>query len=115
MSEPAHTDPLALVALPIDPRSTAGTVQLSVLEASGLPFLVKGKYDWRGPGRVMVARKHYEEAMQVLEAAPRAGPVLVQKQEGSRKPAPLGINRLLPWLGALFAAWLAYGILKAYF
>ena len=114
-------DPLELVPLPIDALGGIdAALRVGLLESSGIPVFVKGRYDLSfglraNQGEVMVPRKYYEEAVRILAEAPEHE---VQPDAGAPSmgiidhPKDETFNRLLPWvLGGAFLAWLLFRLL----
>lgn len=119
MSGPANSDPLELVPLPADFLSVDAALKMSLLESTGIRFVLRGVHYW-GAGRqtLLVARRDYEDALRVLEQTPR--PFLMDppraQGDGTREAGYASRRSKLPVvLGALLLAWVVYGVLKARF
>lgn len=109
MSNPAP-DPLELVPLPMNAGGDIDfSLRVGLLESSGIPVLVKGRYDLKANRRdVMVLGEDYEDAVRILSEAPEPTPDSGAAPAGIvDRPKDETFNRLLPWvLGGLFVYWL---------
>jgi hypothetical protein len=114
-------DPLEPIPLPIDALGGIdAALRVGLLESSGIPVLVRGRYDLSfglraNQSEVMVPRKYYEEAVRILSEAPE------HEAQPDSGPPSMGVidhpkdetfNRLFPWvLGGAFVAWLLFRLL----